>query len=146
MRETKFRCWDKVHKEFLKIDEHMGCFLWGDEEFAIPPDRKASSGVSLVSPCQPDKGQDYFGSMSSTFFGDDLILIQYTGLKDCKGVEIFEGDIVKDRWGRIKTIRYDEEKATYIENSGGDNEICKWYKEYEVIGNIYSNPELLKGV
>ncbi len=154
MRPIKFRAWDKVHKEFLKIDEHIGCFLWGDEEYAIPADRKASSGVGLVSPCQPDKGQDYFGSMSSTFFGDDIILMQYTGLKDKNGKEIYEGDILKsDSFGYTNDDKEINGKVVWnaygwhikVMNEDGCEHFC-WiadFRDIEVIGNIYENPELL---
>ena len=60
------------------------------------------------------------------------ILMQYTGLKDKNGVEIYEGDIVKYEYGQIFEIKWDYGLLSHLENI--------WFK---IIGNIYENPELL---
>lgn len=75
-------------------------------------------------------------------------LIQFTGLKDKNGKEIYEGDIVK--WFVNDVIRTGI--VDYIDGYGGfdmknfkdDYHVCcDWLRgEYEVIGNIYENPEL----
>ena len=75
----------------------------------------------------------------------DWTLMQYTGLKDKNGKEIYEGDVVKSDW-------YNDEQritgARVIFTSGcftciGLKHKLYLYPELEVIGNIYENPELI---
>src|SRR5699024_3979384 len=76
---------------------------------------------------------------------DNLILMQYAGLKDNNGTEIYEGDIIWDAHAEIHgKVTFDEgtfcvEWDTHIEHF---NEVVSDYYA-EVIGNIYENPELL---
>lgn len=69
--------------------------------------------------------------------GEDLNLMQFTGLHDKNGKEIWEGDIVDDGVSR-QTVRYDPHLAMFIlDNNDNLN------PDLEVIGNIHENPELL---
>ena len=75
---------------------------------------------------------------------------QYTVLKDKNGVEIYEGDIVFDRWVNEYTpvfqngiyMAYNPKNLMQNDPSTQFNII--WRDGCEVIGNIYENPELLK--
>lgn len=98
-----------------------------------------------------------------TQFTNDCIVMQFTGLLDNDGAEIFEGDIVRrrnrsstnlsDNEPKIGTILYDKDSASFFMNH-----IDKRYSELDattwiegesyderisVIGNIYENPEQL---
>ena len=80
-------------------------------------------------------------------FASDSKVMQFTGLHDKHGKEIYEGDIVKGQYGEKEIV---ELRKFYNYNSEGGCEGFGWATETdiekcEVIGNIYENPELLKG-
>ena len=86
------------------------------------------------------------------FTEGEFELMQSTGLVDKNGKEIFEGDIVNITKGFdnfMDEVFYDEELCS-IRLKGYSNDYCDfadWIREgfeFEVIGNIYENPELLK--
>lgn len=68
---------------------------------------------------------------------EDVEFMQSTGIKDRNGVEIYEGDIVKAFGANIHVVEFYDGKFNPI----SDLEAIYW----EVIGNIYENPELLEG-
>ena len=76
---------------------------------------------------------------------------QYTGLDDKNGKEIYEGDIVKLDSNMLKItgiVTYHNNEAVFVlEDLHDEIEECLWYmqEDLEVIGNIYDNPELLRG-
>ena len=81
---------------------------------------------------------------------EDAKLMQYTGLKDKNGVEIYEGDIVlclyyssQDRDTRI--VEYDKQLGFIPMQEPIDyDEVYASGEHWEVIGNIHQNPELFK--
>jgi len=84
---------------------------------------------------------------------DGYNVMQYTGLKDKFGMEIYEGDILKslldDRW--FDWLVSFNEGAFIVQNIGVDGYLMDEYRltssmamDRLVIGNIYENPELLK--
>ncbi len=88
---------------------------------------------------------------------DEVELMQPTGLKDVRGKEIYEGDIINYKYGRHTStqfvIKYDEFQATFVVVDN-HNDLIYTFRELadyiqlnslEVIGNIYENPELLGG-
>lgn len=141
MREIKFRAWDKINKEMVKRE--LWLRLDGMELTAIDLDKKD------------------FGLFD---YRDQVELIQFTGLHDKNGKEIYEGDIVKyhddfysdpaDIGGRRHIIRdrlyivwwHPLKAAFWLKSIPGAITESIWSLDCEIIGNIYENPELLKGV
>lgn len=129
MREIKFRIWDTENNEMLKVQEL-------DFEPTFYGGRIA---------IRPDQYNDYFDT-------EDMILMQYIGLHDKNGKEIYEGDIVKIEYADFKfkgVVKYDETYLAYVitntYTATHEYENLGDYIDYgiEVIGNKFDNPELL---
>ena len=98
-------------------------------------------------------GFHYWGFVKGDgFIGPILYMdwpsLQFTGLHDCEGNEIYDGDIIRDHWGNIHQViwgpriradlkikKSEAWPAVYLD--------CQ-YMQWQVIGNIYENPELLE--
>lgn len=121
MREIKFRAWD-------------GKKMWESVGFT-----KSDLGTLVKQESYMIGGGENVGYTSS------VELMQYTGLLDKNGVEIYEGDICLLPNGEKRFVRYDA-PSFYLAKSDDlvDVDAFSTPGVYEgVIGNIYANPELL---
>lgn len=126
-RIIKFRAWDEVSNSF---------YLPTRDELYI---------TLVGTPCGiTQKNAD--GSEIIDNLSYRLKLMQYTGLKDKNGVEIYGGDIVKTDYDTdLWLVVWNELNAGWWLRKKGLGAL-EWsmFKEREVIGNIYENPELVK--
>ena len=126
MREIKFRC-------------------WGKESGRMFSPSSISFKGSTVWVC------DVHGS---NIYEYELVVgntevMQYTGLLDKNGKEIYEGDIIKLESGSFRTIVFHEGCFWFTEDVDMEKEANRHpafmnLGPYEIIGNIYENPELLR--
>lgn len=124
MREIKFRAWLKEKKI---MGEVLGIDILHKEIFFSNEDVDCYEHTDFK----------------------DIELMQYTGLKDMREKEIYEGDIVKLRANHgIGVIKYSDEWGAFVVEYVKPRPLavlgtnyCK--EDIEVIGNIYENLELL---
>jgi uncharacterized phage protein (TIGR01671 family) len=126
-REIKFRAWDKKRKIMYPTND-----IWSSPFIRF-------DGQVLHKQYSPMGGDGDIDDVTG-----EWILMQYSGLKDKNGVEIYEGDILKQRNIVLPVIHED---GCFGRRGGLSN--CVHLDQFtasecEVIGNIHKHPELLQ--
>jgi hypothetical protein len=82
------------------------------------------------------------------FYGDcGVIFMQFTGLTDKNGKSIYEGDYIKSGYDTTLEVYWSNKFAQFrFKERGHGNQECLFWdlEQFEVIGNIYENPELME--
>ncbi len=135
MREIKFRVWNRNGQYMIKESRF--------DNYEITLDGQ----LHFYQNCEDGEfGLDYATEENGYF------IMQYTGLKDINGKEIYEGDIVKiTSFGipsnyKQKQSMIDEvifENGGYTVNGRAGSYLLESPGNVEILGNVYENPELL---
>ena len=143
MREIKFRGWVKENQKMVRITGFDFDDKYGEWEY--------------------EDGENYCISQ------EHIELMQYTGLKDKNGKDIYEGDIIKFSWKKhVGLVKFGIAYSTADDLYSVEQSLCyyvEWFvqqrekalteglgneeggtesKDIEIIGNIYETPELLE--
>jgi uncharacterized phage protein (TIGR01671 family) len=154
MREIKFRAWDKKSKKIREVN--FIAFHNKRDAFSFNPSNTPKVihlwGRSMI------EDKDIILHREENY----VILMQFTGLKDKYGADIYEGDIFADvlntkdigvvKFGEYnhcfdkqQLIDFGNHIGFYVEFNykGTRKDLKYWAKNSEIIGNIYETPELL---
>ena len=141
MREIKFRVWDKKTKKMRQLVNIV--FNAG---FGVEPNNNTIKLIWV-------KGKDIIEDKDIQIQREDNFeLMQFTGLHDKNGKEIYEGDIVSNGYEKCIVVWVKEYAGFMLKLINKEYEDKEWTNpmidlrnDEEVIGNIYENSDLLKG-
>ena len=133
MREIKLRAWVKSDRTLLDVVE----ISWYSKNV------RCVTGGMMICPATGATQADFDFPLYEM---DDIILMQYTGLKDKYGVEIYEGDIYETEYGNA-VVAWNEIAARFelfISKTQYWSMVVFKVNYYSKKGNIHENPELLE--
>lgn len=121
----KFRAWDKVSETMHKVE---------GIRFGI-------NGARVISLAEMNRYNN-----NHKRWHTDVELFQSTGLKDAHGTEIYEKDIVRDSYGDVFLIEWLDGSFVLTDFFSGGYDHCSIddSEAYEIIGNQFEHPHLLK--
>ncbi|MGH2622053.1 MAG: YopX family protein [Sphingobacterium sp.] len=157
-REILFRAWHRERKEMYWFD-----LMWGQTG------RSGSGWIGMLPIGEEIKYNAFRPDNRILLDPDGCDIMQFTGLKDKNGKEIYEGDIIE---GDMDVYLYGKHCDVYFFHGSfcvslsydctmiqlhecekvynpslypKDRDKTDWLNEFTVIGNIHDNPELMKG-
>ena len=130
MRDIKFRAWDKRTKRLYQVQTLQ---FYGTNNTV---DACWTNGVDFDG--ESTLGEPELNNLHN------LVLMQYTGLKDKNGVDLYEGDILQsEHYFKYKVVfKGDCWRCDPLKNNRLKNRFIG--RDLKIIGNIYENQELLE--
>lgn len=154
MREIKFRAWDRKTKRMVfkvagysSTREEIPIDQVGESEYGEDPFFAVQFEVVYKEVFEGKETMvvEYI-LYDQIFHNDRFVPMEFTGLKDSKGKEIYEGDIVRISDNHTEVINWIGDGDWMGEKQplvGFIHHASIYKKPIEVIGNLYENPNLL---
>ena len=135
-REIKFRAWDSLKNRWYEptFEGYRGII----EEIMLSPRGRLTMRTMTEL-------------IDESMFPNRFEIMQYTGLNDKNGREIYEGDVLdiglRNQDGKpvIAPVSYETYAAGYVLDNGGNGIWQRLTEDCEVIGNIFEDKQLLDG-